>query len=57
MCHTYEYVTNYYVCVQLYVTHGNVNVYAYIICDQVSKKRSYDMYEPYIYVTSVHYMK
>ena len=37
-----------YVCVQLY---------EYVTCGQVSVKRSYDMYEPYTYVTPFHYKK
>ena len=35
-----------FVCVQLY---------AYVTCGQVNVKRSFDMYEPYTYVTPVHY--
>ena len=31
-------------------------MYAYVTCGQVIVKRSYDMYEPYTYVTPVHYM-
>ena len=37
-----------YVCVQLYT---------YITCGQFSVKRSYDMNEPYSYVTHFHYKK
>ena len=36
------------------VTHGNVNVYAYVTCGQVSVKRLYDMCKSYTYVTRVH---
>ena len=56
-------------CEGAYVTHTNtqqicymrtavcVQVYAYVTCGQVSVKRSYDVYEPYTYVTPVHYTK
>ena len=59
LLHLYAYVTREnnnvlmcYVCVQL-----AYKLYAYVICGKISVKLPFDMYEPYTYVTTDHYMK